>query len=96
MTSAGAYCLARSNYLRSGMHVITRKRLNELAARNPEAKSGLAHWYRTVKSINFASFAELRQHFPSTDKVGNSPCLTWEEQDAIDYSDIRAILTHAG
>jgi mRNA interferase HigB len=52
------------------MHVITRKRLNEFAARHPETHSALEHWYREMKGRNFASFAELRSVFASADQVG--------------------------
>lgn len=52
------------------MHVITRKRLNEFAAIHPTAKSGLQHWYRTMKRGEFRSFAELRSVFPNADRVG--------------------------
>jgi len=31
------------------MHIITRKRLNDFAERQPEARSALAHWYREMK-----------------------------------------------
>jgi mRNA interferase HigB len=52
------------------MHVITRKRLNDFAERQPEAGSALAHWYREMKRRNFASLAEVRVVFPSADPVG--------------------------
>jgi HTH-type transcriptional regulator/antitoxin HigA len=42
------------------MHIITRKRLNEFAARHPDTHSALEHWYREMKHRSFASFAELR------------------------------------
>lgn len=31
----------------------------------------LESWYRIVKRTDFSSFTELRQTFPSADKVGN-------------------------
>ncbi len=46
------------------MHVITRKRLNEFAAKHPTATRGLAHRYRTLKKNDYASFVELRRAFP--------------------------------
>lgn len=52
------------------MHVITRKRLNEFADRQPESRSALAHWYRLMKKSAFHSFAHLRETFPSADLVG--------------------------
>ena len=52
------------------MHIITRKRLNEFAANHPNAASGLAHWYRTLKKADFASFLEVRRAMPHADQVG--------------------------
>jgi mRNA interferase HigB len=52
------------------MHIITRKRLNEFAAKHPNATPGLVHWYRTLKPTTIRSFAELRTLFPSADQVG--------------------------
>jgi len=52
------------------MHVITRKRLNDFAARYPETGSALTHWYQLMKRTDFASFAELRAIFPAADQVG--------------------------
>ena len=53
------------------MHVITRKRLLEFAEKHPECSTALESWYRIVKHTDFSSFAELRQTFPSADRVGN-------------------------
>ena len=52
------------------MHVITRKRLNEFAARHPDIQSALADWYRLMKQGSFRSLAHLRETFPSADLVG--------------------------
>jgi len=52
------------------MHVITRKRLLEFAEKYPEADQPFDRWYRIMKRNNFSSFSELRQVFPSADKVG--------------------------
>ena len=46
------------------MHVITRKGLNEFAYKYPEAKSGLAHWYQSMKQNNIDGFVELRAILP--------------------------------
>jgi mRNA interferase HigB len=51
------------------MHIITRKRLNEFAAKHPAIKPALQHWYRLMKSGQFRSFAELRANFPGADQV---------------------------
>jgi len=52
------------------MHIITRKRLNEFAQKYPETRSALLQWYKLMKQGEFNSIAELRQVFPSADKVG--------------------------
>lgn len=51
------------------MHIITRKRLLEFAKKNAECATALEAWYRIVKHSNFKSFDDLRQTFPSADKV---------------------------
>ncbi|ELS00085.1 type II toxin-antitoxin system HigB family toxin [Gloeocapsa sp. PCC 73106] len=51
------------------MHIITRKRLNEFAQEYPETKSALLQWYQLMKQGEFNSIAEIRQVFPSADKV---------------------------
>ncbi|MEO7298255.1 MAG: type II toxin-antitoxin system HigB family toxin [Verrucomicrobiota bacterium] len=86
------------------MHIITRKRLNEFADKHSSAKSGLGHWYWSLKKNNFGNFAELRRAFPHADQVagltvfnigGNKARLIV----AIHYNRrkvyIRAVLTHA-
>jgi mRNA interferase HigB len=86
------------------MHIITRKRLNEFAAKPPSATSGLAHWYCALKPNNPMNFNELRRIFLNADQVdgltvfnigGNKARLI----AAIHYNRrrvyIRAVLTHA-
>ena len=53
------------------MHIITRKRLLEFVEKHPDCFTALESWYRIVKLTDYNSFAELRQTFPSADKVGN-------------------------
>jgi mRNA interferase HigB len=53
------------------MHIITRKRLLEFAKRRPDCSTAVESWYRIVKHTDFNSLQELRQTFPSADKVGN-------------------------
>jgi mRNA interferase HigB len=81
------------------MHIITRKRLNEFAAKHSAVTSGLGHWCRALKRNNPANFAELRRMFPHADQVdgltvfnigGNKVRLI----AAIHYNR-RAVLTHA-
>ena len=86
------------------MHIITRKRLNEFAAKYPNAEPGLAHWYRTLRPATVHSFMELRALFPSADHVGKLTVFniggnTARLIAAIHYNRqrvyVRAILTHA-
>lgn len=86
------------------MHVITRKRLNEFAAKYPETQTALARWYKIIKRGRFNSLAELQTQFPNADKVGNLTVFNIGGNKvrliaAIHYNRqklyIRAILTHA-
>ena len=52
------------------MHVITRKRLREFAARYREAEEPLSVWYAIMSSTDFGSFAAIKRVFGSVDKVG--------------------------
>jgi mRNA interferase HigB len=85
------------------MHVITRKRLNDFAARYPETGTALAHWYQLMKHGDFALFAELRAIFPAADRVGKLTVFNIGGNKArlvaaIHYNHrriyIRAVLTH--
>ena len=53
------------------MYVITRKRLLEFAKKHPDCRTALESWYRIVKQTDFNSFTELRETFPSADKVSD-------------------------
>ncbi len=53
------------------MHVITRKRLIDFAAKHPNTSSALDVWYRIVKQSKITSFSNLRKIFPGADKVGD-------------------------
>jgi mRNA interferase HigB len=86
------------------MHVITRKRLNEFAAKHPTARSGLVHWCRALKQNNPSTFGELRKIFPHADQVGGLTVFNIGGNKArliaaIHYNRrkvyIRAVLTHA-
>ena len=85
------------------MHIITRKRLNDFAARFPDTRSALVHWYRLMKSGGFHSFAHLRGTFPSADIEGRLTVFNIGGNKvrliaALHYNRrkvyIRAILTH--
>ena len=52
------------------MHVITKKRLRDFAARHRDAVEPLAIWYAIMARTDFSSFAELKRVFGSVDKVG--------------------------
>ncbi|MDB9312491.1 type II toxin-antitoxin system HigB family toxin [Spirulina sp. CS-785/01] len=86
------------------MHIITRKRINEFAAKHPETQTALVQWYQIIKKNNFTSFADLRTLFPSADKVGKLTVFNIGGNKArliaaIHYNRkkvyIRAILTHS-
>lgn len=51
------------------MHIITRKRLLEFAEKHENTSIVLDTWYRIVKNSHISNFAELREIFPSADKV---------------------------
>ena len=85
------------------MHIITRKRLNEFAAKYPDAHSALEHWYRTIKGRHFTNLVALRELFPTADQVANKTVFNiggnkYRLIAAIHYNRgrvyIRAILTH--
>ena len=85
------------------MHIITRKRLIEFAKKHPDCSTALESWYRIVKHTDFNSFTELRQTFPSVDKVDNLTVFNIEGNKirliaAIHYNThciyIRDVLTH--
>ena len=86
------------------MHVITRRRLLEFAQEHPDCASALESWYRIMKNTNFNTFRQLRQTFPSADRVGKLTVFNIGGNKArliaaIHYSNhrmyIRRILTHA-
>lgn len=86
------------------MHVISRKRLNQFAHRYPETANALAHWYRAMKKADFGSFAEIKELFPSTDRVGKLTVFNIGGNKvrliaAIHYNRrkiyIRAVMTHS-
>lgn len=85
------------------MHIITRKRLNEFAAKFPDTNNALANWYRLMKQNRFASIEEIRAVFPTADKVGKLTVFNIGGNKvrliaAIHYNRnkiyIRAVLTH--
>jgi len=86
------------------MHVISRKRLNEIAENQQNSNTSLARWYGLMKRGRFASFAELREVFPSADQVGKLTVFDIGGNKvrlvaAIHYNRqkiyVRAVLTHS-
>ncbi|NEQ70387.1 MAG: type II toxin-antitoxin system HigB family toxin [Symploca sp. SIO2D2] len=53
------------------MHIITRSRLTEFGKKHPDAQTSLQLWYKLTSLAQWQNFVELRQVFPSADKVGN-------------------------
>jgi len=53
------------------MHVITRKRLLDFAEEHPNTSLVLDAWYRIIKKSEILNFSQLREIFPSADKVDN-------------------------
>ncbi len=53
------------------MHIITRKRLLDFAKKHPNSSTSLDTWYRIVKKTEIANFSELKEIFPTVDKVAN-------------------------
>lgn len=53
------------------MRVISRKRLNDFGKKHPDCRSALDNWYRIMKHSEYKSFSDLRETFPSADKVGS-------------------------
>ena len=53
------------------MHVITRKRLLDFAEEHPNTSLALDAWYRIFKKSEILNFSQLREIFPSADKVDN-------------------------
>ncbi len=51
------------------MHVITRKRLLDFAEEHPNTYVVLDAWYRIIKKSEILNFSQLREIFPSADKV---------------------------
>jgi mRNA interferase HigB len=51
------------------MHVISRKALRDFWQRFPDSEAPLRRWHKIVSTKDFAGFAELREAFPSADRV---------------------------
>ncbi len=51
------------------MHVITRKRLKDFAARHPDAGEPLNAWYRVVRRARWGNLRDVRVIYPHADAV---------------------------
>jgi mRNA interferase HigB len=51
------------------VHIISRKMLRAFWEKHPESESALARWFKVMRHTDFKNFAELREAFPSADKV---------------------------
>ncbi|MDQ7729556.1 type II toxin-antitoxin system HigB family toxin [Halomonas sp. SpR8] len=53
------------------MHVVTQKRIWEAKEKWPQSATSLDAWFRIMKGSEPQSFAEMKEIFPATDKVGS-------------------------
>lgn len=86
------------------MHVISRKKLKEAAARHTDLEGPLDAWFRIAKKAKWKDLAEIRKTLSSTDAVGkwtifnikgNQYRLIAEVNYAFGRIYIRQVLTHA-
>jgi mRNA interferase HigB len=86
------------------MHVISRKKLKEAAARHGDLEAPLDAWFRIAKKASCGSLADVRRTFSSADAVGrwtvfnikgNQYRLIAEINYAGSRIYIRRVLTHA-
>lgn len=52
------------------MHIISRKKLVDFALQHPDAGGPLNAWYHLMRQGTYQHFDEIRQVFPSADRVG--------------------------
>jgi len=52
------------------MHVISRKKLKEAAARHSDLEGPLEAWFRIAKKAEWKNLADVRKTFSSADAVG--------------------------
>jgi mRNA interferase HigB len=89
---------------RSGMHVISRKKLKEATERNADLEAPLDAWFRIAKKASWRSLADVRRTLSTADAVGkwtvfnikgNQYRLITEINYAFGRIYIRHVLTHA-
>jgi mRNA interferase HigB len=85
------------------MHIITRSTLKKFYALHPESESGLEYWYKQANKVEWKSFQDVRDTFPSADLVKNFIVfdICGDNYRLITYIDfqskiifIRKVLTH--
>jgi mRNA interferase HigB len=90
--------------MRSGMHVISRKKLKEAAARHGDLEEPLDAWFRIAKKAGWRNLADVRKTFSTADAVGkwtvfnikgNQYRLIAEISYVFGRIYIRHVLTHA-
>jgi mRNA interferase HigB len=86
------------------LHVISRKRLKEAAARHNDLEAPLDVWFRVAKRASWRTLADVRRTFSSSDAVGkwtvfnikgNKYRLIAEINYRFQRIYIRHVLTHA-
>ncbi len=53
------------------MHIISRKKIRDFCDKHPEAHESLNRWYLIVKKVDFGTFQDVKNLFPSADQVKN-------------------------
>ncbi|MBW1759600.1 MAG: type II toxin-antitoxin system HigB family toxin [Deltaproteobacteria bacterium] len=53
------------------MHIISRKKIREFCEKHPESRQSMDRWYTIVKKTEFGKFQDVKNLFPSADKVKN-------------------------
>ncbi len=53
------------------MRIIGRKVIEDFKRHHADSRTSLDNWYRVVASREWTNFAEMRQVFPSADRVGS-------------------------
>jgi mRNA interferase HigB len=53
------------------VHVVSRKRILEFAAKHPDSRSALLAWFKIMSTTNYRNFADLRRTFASADQVSD-------------------------
>ncbi len=51
------------------VQIISRKALTQFWEKYPESQTAFLRWFKITQSAEFKNFAELRQAFPSADRV---------------------------